>query len=106
MLLHDRVTIVTIEGGGVDPRGFPIPGVETEHILPAEVQPINTDNMAGATNYSTVTRFRVTIMPTDLDLNSQTEIWHDGNRLQIEGSPEPHMMRGRKHHLEMVCLHF
>lgn len=105
MLLHDRATIV-ITKPAYDGWGQPIPGGErVEHVVPAEVQPINADaNLEQHTNLSiAVTRFRVIVQPTDVDLTEATEILWGDYELSTDGAVQPHVLRGRVHHLEFVA---
>lgn len=106
MLLHDRVTLV-IETQAYDGWGQPIPGqVEREEtVLPAEVQSINADatlERQTGLNIQT-TRFRITLNPTSVDLTSVTHIEWGSYELKTDGEVEPHMLRGRLHHLELVA---
>lgn len=106
MLLHDRVTVL-IFTQLYDQWGTPIPGSGTteEFPLPAEVQPINADTQREQhTGVNvTATRFRIILNPTDVDLSSATGVLWGDYELATEGEVEPHMLRGRLHHLELVA---
>lgn len=105
MLLHDRITLVHEQDGYRDDRGMWVPGERVEVILPAEVEPINSDTVLGQTPH-VVTRFRITLHPIQYTLNTQTEIHWEGRRMQIEGRPEHHRLQGRPHHLEIVAAEY
>lgn len=105
MLLHDRVTIVVVEPA-YDNWGQPIPGgVRTEHVIPAEVQPINSDVSLERHSSAEIvtTRFRITTTPTDLEIEPATEVLWNNYVLRTEGEIEPHSLRGRVHHIEFIA---
>lgn len=106
MILHDKVTLIT-ETQAYDGYGQPIPGqVEREEVeLPAEVQSINADaTLERQTGLSIqTTRFRILLKPTSVDLPSVTHIEWGTYELKTDGEVEPHMLRGRLHHLELIA---
>jgi hypothetical protein len=102
VILRDRVTVVERVHVGYDDYGNPVhEDVETE--WPAEVFPLSSsETVAGRSQVES--RYRVFLPPGALDvLSSGGAIGYRGKDYEIEGDVEPHTLRGRLHHVELIA---
>lgn len=102
MILHDRVSVTERELTGYDAYGNPVySDVVTE--WPAEVRPLGSSETVDAAS-QVQTRYRVFLPAAALDvLSSGGAIGYRGKSYEIEGDVEPHALRGRVHHVELIA---
>ena len=102
MILHDRVTVVERQLTGYDGYGNPV-YEDVETAWPAEVRPLgSSETVAGRSQVQS--RYRVFLPAAALDtLSSGGAIGYRGKSYEIEGDVEPHALRGRLHHVELIA---
>lgn len=102
MILHDRVGVIERTETGYDQLGNPI-YEDVETLFPAEVRPLDSSETVNAAS-QVQTRYRVFLLPAALGLlTSGGAITWRGKSYEIEGDVEPHTLRGRVHHVELIA---
>lgn len=104
MRFRDAVTVVR---AGVTPSpdgGDDIPnwGTATTVDYPGELQPLSSteDVVAQQRTDSTHRAF----LPAEADVKATDRLRHLGVDYEVDGAPEVWRGRGRKHHIEVLCL--
>lgn len=102
MILHDRVGVVTRTATGYDDFGNPVYS-DVETLFPAEVRPLSSSETVDAAS-QVRSRYRVFLPANALDvLSSGSAItWH-AKTYEVEGDVEPHTLKGRVHHVELIA---
>lgn len=107
MILHSRITVERTLG--TDPRtGDPL-GSVTIGPIPADVQPLSTEEKA-ALGTTTTTRLRAIVDPRLPDLEepgqatirASDKVTFAGIEYGVDGDAELHHVNGRAHHLEIT----
>ena len=114
MIFHDSVRVVMdIQTGEEDAHGNPII-THIEQTVPAEVFPLDTDQVLDGTRASVISRYRVVIKPVidipaligdDLRIGwgpFQIDPLYSSSGLRVDGTVEYHMLRGRVRHYELI----
>jgi hypothetical protein len=102
VILYDRVTVVQRELTGYDDYGNPVYS-DVETVFPAEVRPLeSSETVAGRTQVQTWFRMFLPVAALD-SLSSGGAIGWRGKSYEIEGDVEPHSLRGRVHHVELIA---
>lgn len=104
MILHDRLT-VNRTTTGQDADGNPITVVTTLGPFPAEVRPVNSDEMLSATADQVTTTYRMTVRAGLQILAGDTIGWR-GTTYAVTGDLEQHTIGGRVHHQEALIRHY
>lgn len=100
MILHDKVAVLRREQIGKDEYGTPIYG-DVEIASPAEVRPLTSDEATDTTGIVT-TRYRVFLPPSADELTSVDALTWRGQKYEVMGDYEPHLVGGRLHHIEVI----
>ena len=107
MILHDRVTVTT-KGAltGEDPYGGGVyaPDVTSEPI-PAEIEPVNSDETMSSTSDAVVTTYRLTIRG-GVQLDTTSTITWRGLQYVVQGDVQPFVVNGRVHHQEALIRRY
>lgn len=107
MILHDRITVTTTTPPtGEDAYGSPTGGgvVETGPI-PAEIEPVNSDETLNASSDAVVTTYRLTLRG-DVALDTTAVVTWRGQQYSVHGDVQPHVVNGRVHHLETLIRRY
>lgn len=99
MIYHDRV-VVRLDGGS-DSNGDPLPSPGDTGPHPAEVQPVSTTEAFEFASNVVVTTYRVFLGPR-VAVSARDKIVWRGKVCDVQGDVEPHIVRGRLHHQELV----
>lgn len=98
MIYKDRIIIVT--SGGRDPKGNPLPPVESGP-FPAQVNPLNSSESVKHGTAPLTLFYRLLIGPTAAaTLTPVSQVKWRNRTLSVQGDVEPWMVNGRLHHYE------
>lgn len=102
MILYDRVGVITREVTGYDDYGNPITE-DVETLFPAEVRPLDSsETVAGRSQVQSW--YRMFLPPAALDvITSASALAWRGRTYEVDGDVEPHSLRGRVHHVELIA---
>lgn len=114
MIFHQRVVVkMDVETGEEDSHGNPVVS-HVEQSVPAEVIPLDTDQVLDGTRAAVVSRYRVILKAAvDIPANIGDGLvigWgpfpinplYSSSGLRVDGTVERHYLRGRLHHYEAI----
>jgi len=101
VILHDRVTLTTTQTTGEDAYGNPITTTVTSDPIPAEVRPVNSDELLNVNSDQVRTTYRLVVRPGTVIGPADRITWR-GVTYDVTGNLEKHTIGGRVHHQEAL----